>query len=153
MPKRERILSAVRLLVVVALVVGLSPRAIRAQEDLRPSGTLTIEQMQIAFIGSGNLGGGTLTYQGKNYPISVGGLGIGGFGISKITANGEVYNLTDLRYFPGAYFQFRKGAVVGTASIGSLWLKNGNGVVLKLDAAREGLALSLGGDAVYIDFD
>jgi hypothetical protein len=31
-------------------------------------------------------------------------------------------------------------------------LKNSNGVVLQLKAERQGLALSLGGDAVYIDF-
>jgi len=146
--------SWLRLLVVVGLVLGLGLHASRAaDEDLVPSGTLSIDQMQVAFIGSGNLGGGTLFYKGKRYPFSVGGLGIGGFGISRINAGGDVFNLSDPRYFPGAYVQFRYGAVAGDLSTGILWLKNGNGVVLKIDAKREGLALSLGGDAVYIDFD
>jgi hypothetical protein len=134
-------------------VLALSAGIARADDDLKQSGTLTIDQVQLAFIGSGNLGGGTLNFQGRRYKFSVGGLGIGGFGISKITANGVVYNLNDARYFPGAYFQARYGAVVGSASTGRLWLKNANGVVLSLDAEREGLALSLGADGCYFDFD
>jgi hypothetical protein len=42
---------------------------------------------------------------------------------------------------------------IGEASTGKLWLKNSHGVVIELKADREGLALSLGGDAVYIDLD
>jgi hypothetical protein len=34
-----------------------------------------------------------------------------------------------------------------------LWLQNTRGVALHLKAERRGLALSLGGDAVFIDFD
>lgn len=122
-------------------------------DESTKSGTVRIEQVQLAFIGSGNLGGGTLQYGGKTYQFTVGGLGIGGFGVSKITATGNVYNLTKADDFPGAYIQGRYGAAVGTMSTGELWLKNTNGVVLELKAEREGLALSLGGDAVYISFD
>jgi hypothetical protein len=151
---RPKISLALRLLAVVGVVLGLSGGTTQADDrPTQPTGTLTIEQYQVAFIGSGNLGGGMLYLNGRRYPFNVGGLGIGGFGISKITATGEVFNLTDPRYFPGAYVQARYGAVVGDLSTGELWLKNANGVVLKLKAEREGLALSLGGDAVYIDFD
>jgi hypothetical protein len=121
--------------------------------DMVPAGTITISQVQIAFIGSGNLGGGTLTVGGKNYPFTVGGLGIGGYGISKMEAVGTVYNLKNLSDFPGAYAQARYGMVVGSASTGSLWLQNTQGVVLELKAKRQGLAVSLGADAVYINFD
>jgi hypothetical protein len=124
-----------------------------AADDLKKSGTVRIEQVQIAFIGSGNLGGGTLQFGGKSYDFTIGGLGIGGFGVSKITATGTVYNLDKLAYFTGAYAQGRYGVVVGDASTGKLWLKNSHGVVLELKAEREGLALSLGGDAVYIDLE
>lgn len=121
--------------------------------DLVQSGTVTIEQVQIAFIGSGNLGGGTLIFKGQKYGFSVGGLGIGGFGVSKMQAHGTVYNLNNLSDFPGAYVQARYGLAVGDVSTGQLWLRNAQGVALRLDADRSGLALSLGGDAVYIDFD
>jgi hypothetical protein len=146
-----RLLGA--LLMATLLALSLAGSGTAVAEDLKKSGTVRIEQVQIAFIGSGNLGGGTLTYGGKSYDFTVGGLGIGGFGVSKITATGNVYNLRDLASFPGAYIQGRYGAVVGDVSTGKLWLKNSNGVVLELKAEREGLALSLGGDAVYIKLD
>lgn len=121
--------------------------------DLVRSGTLTIEQVQIAFIGSGNLGGGTLVVGGQKYSFSIGGLGIGGIGISRMEAYGNVYNLKNLADFAGGYVQARYGIAVGSLSTGQLWLQNANGVVLELNAKRKGLALSLGGDAVYINFD
>ncbi len=144
--------SAFRFAAMACAALGLCLSVAVADEELTKSGSLQIQQVQLAFIGSGNLGGGTLQYGGQSYPFAVGGLGIGGFGISKITANGDVYNLTDPRYFPGAYVQLRYGIAVGDLSGGELWLKNSNGVVLRLKAERQGLAVSLGGDAVYINF-
>ena len=132
-------------------VLGVLASGMARADDLTKSGTVRIEQVQIAFIGSGNVGGGTLKYDGKSYRFKIGGLGIGGIGLSKITATGNVYNLRHLAYFPGAYLQGRYGAVIGDVSAGKLWLKNTNGVVLELKAERQGLALSLGGDAIYID--
>ena len=120
---------------------------------MRQSGTVQIGQVQIAFLYSGNLGGGTLSYGGKSYDFDVGGLGIGGVGASKIEATGEVYNLNNLSDFEGAYVQARYGAAVVQRSTGELWLKNPYGVFIRLDAKREGLALSLGADAVYIRLD
>jgi hypothetical protein len=134
-------------------MLALSVGDTSAAEELKKAGTVRIEQVQIAFIGSGNLGGGTLQFGGKSYDFTVGGLGIGGIGISKITATGTVYNLDKLAHFPGAYVQGRAGFAVGQASAGKLWLTNSHDVVIELKADREGLALSLGGDAVYIDLD
>ena len=136
------------------VLASLSPAAPRAMAaELNQSGTIYIRQVQIAWIGSGNLGGGTLQYNGKSWPFTIGGLGIGGFGISQITATGEVYNLKDIAYFPGAFVQARAGFAIGTVSAGELWLENPNGVVLHLKAQRVGLALSLGADAIYIRMD
>jgi hypothetical protein len=150
---RRRLLSRLRAIAVIGVVLIPSTGIALGQQGLTKSGTVNIEQVQLAFIGSGNLGGGTLHFRGQSYRFKVGGLGIGGFGVSKITAIGEVYNLTDLRFFPGAYGQARYGLAVGDESTGELWLENSNGVVLKLKAEREGLALSLGADAVYINFE
>jgi hypothetical protein len=114
------------------------------------SGYVKMSQVQAAYLGSGNAGTGTLRYGGRSYPFTVGGLGVGGIGISKIEAKGEVYGLERLRDFPGAYIQGRAGFALGTTSTGDLWLKNGNGVIMRLVAKRQGLMLSLGGDAVVI---
>ena len=145
-PLRWRALAA-------GLLLALAIAGPSGADDLQKSGTVRIEQVQIAFIGSGNLGGGTLQFGGKSYDFSIGGLGIGGFGLSKITATGTVYNLDQLAHFPGAYVQGRYGIAIGDVSTGKLWLKNSHGVVLELHADRKGLALSLGGDAIYIDLD
>jgi hypothetical protein len=138
-------------LIAVATAAGLGAGALAA--DLKESGSVRIEQYQVAFIGSGNLGGGTLSYQGKSYKFTIGGLGIGGFGVSKITASGNVYNMNQLSDFEGAYGQARTGFAVADQGGGTLWLENQKGVYMKLASQREGLALSLGGDAVYIDLD
>ena len=134
------------------MAVSAGGRPLSADE-LRKSGTVEIEQTQIAFIGSGNLGGGKLYFGGKTYSFTIGGLGVGGFGISRMTAVGTVFNLTDASQFAGAYVQGRYGFAAGTAGSGELWLENDAGVVMQLKTQREGLALSLGGDAVYIRFD
>ena len=123
----------------------------RAQNRVK-AGTVEIEQVQVAFIGSGNLGGGTLQFQGKSHRFTIGGLGIGGIGISKMQATGDVFNMTELRQFAGAYGQARYGMAIADKSAGELWLQNTNGVLLNLKAKRTGLALSLGADAVIIDF-
>lgn len=142
-----------------AVLLGLSCfAALRAAgsaaaADLVASGTVQIEQVQIAFIGSGNLGGGTLLAGGKQYSFTIGGLGVGGFGVSRMEATGTVYNMKAIGDFAGSYLQARYGLAVGNLSSGELWLQNARGVVLLLKAKRTGLALSLGGDAVYIDFD
>src|SRR5215831_778026 len=127
--------------------VALGPEAIKGQT---PDGTIEMYEMQAAYIGSGSGGGGVLTFRGVVYPFDVGGVGVGGLGVSTIEATGEVYNLRDLRQFPGTYGQARYGFALGTASAGDLWLQNEVGVILHLKAKRTGLMLSLGGDAMVI---
>jgi hypothetical protein len=147
--RRRTSLAAILATALAAALILAAPRH-AASDDLVQSGTVSIRQVQIAWIGSANLGGGTLNYNGQTWNFEIGGLGIGGFGVSEIKAHGEVYNLPSIAYFPGAYVQGRYGIVVGDLSAGELWLKNANGVVLHLKADRIGLALSLGGDAIYI---
>src|ERR1700674_3284584 len=72
-----------------------------------PSGTVTMRQVQAAFIASGGGGTGTLYFNGRSYPFRVGGLGIGGIGASTIEAQGDVYHLNSVGQFPGAYAQGR----------------------------------------------
>jgi hypothetical protein len=109
-----------------------------------------MREVQAAYIGSGGGGGGTLHYRGRAYPFKVGGVGLGGIGLSTIEAEGEVYRLPELRLFPGAYAQGRYGYALGTSSGGDLWLQNEAGVIMRLEARRKGLMLSLGGDMIVI---
>ncbi len=147
-----RFKSLRRIAAAIGLAVLLSGPQVSA-EELVKAGTVAIDQFQIAFIGSANLGGGKLYFNGNEYDFSISGLGIGGIGASKIEATGEVYNMTDPSQFAGAYGQARYGLVVGNLSTGELWLENNAGVYMHLKAKRQGLMLSLGGDVVYIKLD
>lgn len=146
--KRARRIAACALLV----LLSVAP-ANRLFAEQQPSATVEIQQTTIAFIGSGNLGGGKLFFNGRTYKFTIGGLGIGGFGVTTMTATGKVFNLKEVSQFAGAYAQGRVGITVGSSDNGGLWLQNEAGVVMQLKAQREGLALSLGADAIYIQFD
>jgi hypothetical protein len=142
--------AALVLLLLVAACqssVKLGPDAVAG---LTPDGTVQMDQVQVAYIGSAGGGNGTLYYRGGAYPFKVGGIGVGGIGVSTLDAEGEVYKLNRLIDFPGAYAQGRYGFAIGTASAGDLWLQNEAGVIMHLKAKRTGLMLSLGGDAVVI---
>ena len=127
--------------------VALGPDSVKGQT---PAGFVEMHEVQAAYMASGSGGAGVLSYRGVEYPFNVGGVGVGGIGLSTIEATGEVYNLRDLGQFPGTYGQARYGFAIGTASAGDLWLQNEAGVILHLKAKRTGLMLSLGGDAVVI---
>ena len=139
-------------LVLAVLLAMTVPAAAADDEKLIKTATLDITQTRVSFLVSGNAGGGVLHYQGKDYPFSVGGLGIGGIGISKLEAAGDVYNMTDRKQFTGVYSAFRTGYAAGDSGKGKLWLKNADGVVLQLRGKSEGVALNLGADAVDISF-
>jgi hypothetical protein len=132
----------------VMLLFGSS--TITLGQDSKPSATVTIHQTQVAFIGSGTSGGGTLRFGGKNYSFKLGGLGIGGIGVSRIDASGTVYNLNRLQDFNGVYGQARTGWAAGKSGKGEMWLQNSNGVSLRLHAQRKGFSLSLGADGMVI---
>src|SRR5262245_44555365 len=127
--------------------VKLGPEAVAGKT---PDGTVDMQEVQAAYIGSGAAGTGVLAFRGKEHKFQVGGVGIGGIGLSTVDAAGEVYNLRDLAQFPGTYGQARYGFAIGTSSAGDLWMQNETGVILHLKAKRTGLILSLGGDAVVI---
>jgi hypothetical protein len=135
-----------------SLFLAAAPSLAQERPKGTPSASVKIEQVQVAFIGSGALGGGTLNYRGRSYPITVGGLGVGGIGASVLKASGSVYNLARREDFAGAYVQIRSGWALGDQGSGTLWLRNGNGVTIKLHTRRKGLQLSLGADGVLIGF-
>ncbi len=130
-----------------AVFITMSFALASAQE---PSGTVMIDEYQLAYIFNGNMGGGKLYFQGNVYEFKIGGVGIGGIGASHILATGEVYNLTDVSQFPGAYVQGSLGITVTDMGQGHLWLQNKNGVVLRLRSSQQGLGLTSGADGIVI---
>jgi hypothetical protein len=150
-------MSVLRIALLGATVIGLmacsqqTPGPYSKFEGMPPDATVTMDEVQAAYIGNAGGGSGTLFYRGGAYPFTVAGLGVGGIGASTLDATGDVYNLPSINLFPGAYAQGQYGFVIGTMSRGDLWLQNQTGVVMHLKGKREGLMLSLGGDAMVIN--
>ena len=135
-----------------ALLTTMGTASVNADEKSRDyyfSGTVEISSTQIAFIASAQTGTGTLEYDGKEYEFTIGGLGVGGIGISTMNAVGVVYNLNNLEDFNGAYLQGRVGATVGSGK-NTLDISNTKGVIMQLKGSSEGLALSLGADGLSV---
>lgn len=124
-----------------------------AQQPPQTAGTVTINEYELAFIFNGQMGGGKLNFQGNTYDFKLGGLGIGGIGASHIQASGEVYNMNDVRQFPGTYLQGSLGYAATNQGKGNLWLQNENGVVLHLKSSQQGLGLTTGADGVVVNMD
>ncbi|CAN5336030.1 hypothetical protein BH10PSE8_BH10PSE8_09160 [soil metagenome] len=136
----------------MAAFLASAPASAQPRQLGPATGTVRIEQLQVAFIGSGAIGGGSLNFGGRSYGITVGGLGIGGIGASRLKATGTVYGLRDVNDFVGPYVQLREGWAIGDKGRGRLWLRNTKGVTLRLATQRRGLQLSLGADGVVIGF-
>lgn len=108
-----------------------------------PSGTVDISEEQVGFIINGSIGEGVLHYQGNDYFFKLQGLKVGGMGISKMDAAGEVYHLNDISEFPGTYVAGEYGLSIG-GGMGGTVLKNQNGVYLNIHSTIQGVSLNLG---------
>lgn len=135
-----------------ATAAGLAlPLPLMAQSRPNPSGTVDIDETQVALLIGGSFGGGTLNFGGRSYKFTIGGLGVGGIGVSRVQATGHAYNLKEIWQFPGVYGSARIGWAAGQSGDGSLWLQNPHDVVLELKTKRQGLALTAGVDGIYIE--
>ena len=136
-------------LAVLVLLVGFAPVQVQADQEKVFAGTIEIDSTQMAFLISGQAGGGVLEFQGKEYKFNVGGLGVGGIGIATLNAVGAVYNMDDVSKFSGSYIQARAGATLGKGK-SSLSLSNKHGVIIDLKSSNKGAALQLGVDGMIL---
>ena len=132
----------VRQIGIALLAMGvMTSFAVGAERE--PDATLRLTVKSVA-VGVGfSSGSGTLTYKGKEYPISVNGLSVGKVGVSGSSATGKVYNLKTLADFDGHYV----GAGAGMTVAGGrsrVEMKNQNGVQLYIASASKGLDVALG---------
>ena len=87
------------LLLVLGMITGFAHPATAE----KPDATLRLSGGSLAAGIGFSWGKGTLTYKGKDYPVSVNGLSLGKVGITGSSAYGEVYNLKKLQDFNGHY--------------------------------------------------
>jgi hypothetical protein len=113
--------------------VGLSSTAQAA------SGTVRISVVKGGFFVGASGGQGTLTFQGRRYPLSIGGLSAGlVFGASQTALVGRVTNIRRASDIAGVYGAVGAGAAVGVGA-GVIVLNNGNGARLELQGRQVGL--------------
>ena len=138
------------------LILGLaifSFGASAADAPKKPSGTVSINENQFALIIGGSTGGGVLTYQGKQYPFKLSGMSLGAnVGVSKLSASGEVYDLSDISKFSGTFTKLESSITLG-GGVGGTVLRNENGVIMRLTSTSQGLQLNLSASGVTVKLD
>jgi len=130
------------------LVLALATTAVPAQSP-DPSGKVSIETTSIAAGIGVSWGDGILSFKGKQIHFSVDGLTLVDFGISKASAVGEVYNLTDPSKFEGNYLAGEAGFALA-GGMGGISMRNQNGVVIVLRSVSQGARLQLGPSGLSI---
>jgi hypothetical protein len=131
----------------VLLVLGVITGFTEAAKQERPDATLQLSGGSVAAGIGFSWGKGTLTYKGKDYPISVNGLSLGKVGITGASASGEVYNLKKLKNFDGNYTAAGAGMTVAGGR-SAVTMSNQNGVRVRLISSTRGVDVTLGGGGV-----
>lgn len=107
------------------------------------SGTVRLRIFKAGFVLGGSAGEGTLTYQGRSYPLSVGGLSYGfTFGASETRFRGVVRNIRRPSDVSGVYAQAGAGAAA-IKGAQAVVLTNQKGAVLQLAGEQTGVIVSL----------
>jgi hypothetical protein len=118
------------------LVAGISS----ARAD---SGTVRISFIKAGWVIGGAVGSGTMTFQGRTYPLSIGGLSYGlTFGGSQTNLHGRVTNIYRPSDIEGVYGAAGAGATV-IRGPQAVVLANQKGAVLELSGRQTGLMINL----------
>ena len=114
-----------------------------------PAATFSFESTSVALGVGRSSGNGTLNYDGETYRFSITGLSLIDVGISKINAEGEVYNLNNLEDFSGTYMALEAGGALVKGGSGTV-MKNSKGVLINLKSKQDGLKLTFGPQGMNI---
>lgn len=126
------LLRAVFIALIAICAVGL-------QEARADSGHITLTIFKGGWFIGGTAGHGALTFRGRTYPLSVGGIDYGLlFGGSKTVLRGRVSNIRRAGDVAGVYAAAGAGLAVGRG-VRAIVLTNQNGAVLELSGRQVGL--------------
>ena len=138
----------VKKILILLLVVGVMTGFTRAaSKHEHPDATLRLSGGSFAAGIGFSWGGGTLTYKGRDYKVSVNGLSLGRVGITGASAYGEVYNLKELRDFNGHYNvggAGTRGVTLGAGQSGTI-MSNQAGVIVRISSTQKGVAVNATG--------
>src|SRR5262245_13981068 len=114
------------------------------------TGTVHIEVAKAGFIIGVGGGKGTLTFQGRTYPLSVGGLSVGAtIGASKTELVGRASNLRQASDIAGTYSALGGGVAVA-GGVASVRLQNAKGVIIDLRGRKAGFEFAANVSGVEI---
>jgi hypothetical protein len=125
-------------LIALMAIVGasLSPAA------YADSGTIRISVIKGGWVIGASGGSGTLTFHGRQYPLSIGGVDWGlVFGASQTYLSGTVRNIRGPSDVAGVYAAGGAGATVGSG-VRAIVLTNQKGAVLELSGRQSGLMVN-----------
>ena len=134
-----RLISVVRasLIALTAIVGGSVSSAAYAE-----GGTIRISVLKGGWVIGASGGSGTLTFQGRRYPLSIGGLSAGFvFGASQTYLSGRVSNIRRASDVAGVYCAAGVGVAVA-GGVRAIVLRNEKGAVLELSGRQTGLMVN-----------
>ncbi len=128
--------------VALAALGGLALSSAAVSPALADSGSIAFNVVKAGFVIGGSAGSGTLTFHGKHYPISIGGISYGfTFGASDTHFRGRVTHIRRPSDVAGVYAAAGAGAAVGRGAQ-AIVLQNPNGATLTLTGRQAGLIVS-----------
>ncbi len=124
----------------IAVMAGLAVTISSAA--FADSGTIRLTVYKAGWIIGGSGGSGTLSFNGRNYRLGIGGLSVGfTFGGSKATLSGRVSHIRRASDVEGVYGAAGAGAALGHGA-GTIVLTNEKGAVLELQGRQVGLMVN-----------
>src|ERR1044072_3944030 len=122
-----------------AALLALTAVAAVPSASVADSGTVTLTIYKAGWVIGASGGGGTLTFRGRSYGLSAGGLDSGFvFGGSKTVLRGRVSNIERPSDVAGVYGAAGAGLAVGRGAR-AIGLANQKGAVLELTGQQVGL--------------
>jgi lipid-binding SYLF domain-containing protein len=135
-----------------AALVALAGVCAASAPALADTCSIRIKFVKAGWVIGGTVGDGTLTCQGRSYPLSIGGLSYGfTFGVSSVNLRGTARNVRHPRDIEGVYGAGSAGAAVVRGAQAAV-LTNQKGVVLSVAGEQSGLIVNfdLNGMAVSL---
>ena len=145
-------MSAIRATKFAALIVAaVAMLSSSATSSFAQTGAVRLHIVKAGFIIGLGGGSGVLHFNGHNYRLNVGGIGIGTIGVAGADLVGTAYHLRHAGDIVGTYgAASASGAFVGGAKV--VRLQNEKGVVLELHGAQAGFEVTLGLGGMTIAF-
>jgi len=128
---------------IAGMVVILAGIVAATNTSYAASGKVTMKLIKAAFVIGGTGGKGTVTFEGKTYPIRIGGISAGWqISLSALDLKGSIKHLNRLEDVEGIYSAAEAGLAIATGAKTAVMV-NKNGVTMTLVGVQMGVDVSL----------